>query len=177
MFRPCGPVGETMLAQGPFAALEYRAVGDGTYLRDSGFFFATGAAGLAVAAAAAMARSGGNAARRAAAQADAMPRWVQTGVGELTVSTTGFYFDGHYWSWADVDQMTVTDEHFEMRGTSLDGPIHWTLRTPWAELVFVLWALHTHRQHPQLFNTAWLPPDYLAWVLASGYQVPRALFS
>lgn len=176
-FVPQGGPGDTLLAQGPYEMLEFRAVGDGSYVHDSSFFFATGAVGLAATAGMALVRAAGNSNRRAAANAAAQPRWVVEESGVFTVGLFGFHLhnnDGiYYWAWESITAMTITHPgYFEMYGDSTRGPVHWTFASPWAELIFALWALRRHPQHPQLINGAWLPPGWLDWVRSRGYHEP-----
>lgn len=73
--------------------------------------------------------------------------------GMIYVSAYGFYLSGegglYPWSWG----------------------FSWILRSDWAELVFVTWALAVHPRHPQLLTGGWLPPGWLDW--AAGHHWTR----
>lgn len=90
-FRPHLAETEAVLAQGRVVLCTFRAVGDGSYVHDRGFFFATGGVGLAATAAYAVGQSSGNRRRRQQAAAMATPRWVADDDADLWVSTAGFY--------------------------------------------------------------------------------------
>ena len=60
-----------VIATAPFTLYSFQAAGDGSYVHDNGFFFATGEYGLALTAGVGLARAIGNSQRRNAAQADA----------------------------------------------------------------------------------------------------------
>lgn len=156
---------ERVLAVGRFELLTFRAVGDGSYQHDGGFFFATGLGGLAATAAVAGVRAAGNSRRRGAAAADAVPRWVVDDAGVLFVSTHGFYLDTGRaflpWAWPHVDTMQlVAPRAVHLQGRSTDGPVSWILQADWAELVFVLWCLVRHPAHPQLTSGQWVPAGW-----------------
>ena len=42
------------------------------------------------------------------------------------------------------------------------------IRSDWAELLFVLWALVRHPRHPQLGNGGWQPPGWQDRCRANG---------
>jgi hypothetical protein len=154
-------------AVGMFALLEFRAPGDGTYLRNEGFFFATGRLGLAVTAAGAVARAAGNRSRRRAAEEAVIPRWLVISEGELYLapsSLTMRHASG-LWTWPysaiRVAQM-VEPGKVLLEGQGPAGPIQWVVVSDWAELVFITWAFNYHRRHPQLITGGWLPPGWLA---------------
>ena len=66
---------EKVMATGPFALHEFMSIGDGTYVHDAGFFFASGRYGAALTAGVAIGRAVGNRSRRrAAADAAVVPR-------------------------------------------------------------------------------------------------------
>ncbi|TRW42958.1 hypothetical protein [Georgenia yuyongxinii] len=164
---PVRPVadGETLLAAGPVTRYVVQA-GDGSYRRSSGFFFATGAVGLAATAAVAAGQVLGNSRRKKAAGRDAAPRWVPAGTGLLTVSTHGFYISAPGglapWSYAAVGSCEVGRPGLvDLSGQSTAGPVRWLLESDWAELLFAMWALAAHPTHPQLATGAWLPPGWL----------------
>ena len=176
-FAPQGGADDVLLAQGPYDRFEFVAAGDGSYVQDTGFFMATGAVGLAATAALATARVIGNEARRSSANAAAMPRWTVTERGEITVGTRGFHLAHRHgvvhWPWQAIREVTMTGPgRFEMSGDSTQGPVRWCFGTPWAELVFALWALNRHPRHPQLLSGSWLPPGFLQWAEHNGYAAP-----
>jgi hypothetical protein len=83
----------------------------------------------------------------------------------MFVSTHGFYLrsaGGLYpWSWGAVMAAElVAPATVQVHGEAQTGPVSWLLRSVWAELLFVLWALAVHPHHPQLASGAWMPP---AW--------------
>src|SRR4051812_40547372 len=77
-------------ASGEFSLLDLRAAGDGSYMHNGGFFFATGSIGLAATAITAVGRAAGNRARRKAAEEAAVPRWTVIDAGHLYVAPSGF---------------------------------------------------------------------------------------
>lgn len=166
-FRPQLSPDERFWAAGPFSLAEMRA-GDGTYVRSSGWFVATGAGGLALGAGVAAARAVGNASRRRAAAEAMTPRWTEIDRGTVHLSALGFHLatDRGVWSWTwaavTAAQMTAPGSvHLLARGA--DGPTSWLLGSDWAELLFVTWALAEHPRHAQLQSGEWLPPGWLEW--------------
>ncbi|MBB2923746.1 hypothetical protein [Cellulomonas cellasea] len=164
-FPPRHAVDEVVVASGRVDVMTWRALGNGSYVHNGGFFFATGAAGLAATALFAGAQAVGNSARRSQAAAAATPRWVHDWSAQLSVSTHGFYFENATgllpWGFADVDAMELVGPGaVSMRGSSTTGPISWILLTDWAELLLVFWALVRHRQHPQYVSGSWVPPGW-----------------
>ncbi|WNB85526.1 hypothetical protein [Cellulomonas sp. ATA003] len=157
---------ERVVARGGFELLTFRPLGDGALQPGSGgFFFATGRGGLAATAAVAGVRALNDRSRRRAAAEAAVPRWVVDAGGVVFVSTHGFYLDtGHTlqpWAWPHVDSMELAGPGaVHVRGRTAQGPVSWTLRTDWAELVFVLWCLARHPGHPQLGSGAWIPAGW-----------------
>jgi hypothetical protein len=84
------------------------------------------------------------------------------------VSTHGFYLQTQSagllpWSWGALVSAAMTARSsVHLQGLTAHGKgVSWLLRTPWAELVFVLWALARHPQHPQLLTGSWLPPGWV----------------
>lgn len=171
---------ERFWAAGPFALLEERAAGDGTYLHNGGFFFATGPAGLTATAAAAAFRAAGNARRRRAAEQSVIPRWTQIEQGTLYVSPYGVHLQSPRalgaWGWSSITAASmVGPAAMHMFADSAQGQVSWILQSDWAELAFVTWALARHRRHPQLLTGAWLPPGWLQW--CAGQAHPTRLKS
>lgn len=164
-FPPRHSHDEVVVASGPVDVLTWRALGDGSYVQNNGFFFATGAGGLAATALFAGAQAVGNSARRAQAAAAAVPRWVHDWSAQLYVSTHGFYFENvtglHSWDFTAVDAMELlAPAAVSMRGTSTTGPVSWVLLSDWAELLLVSWARLRHPQHPQYVLDRWVPPGW-----------------
>jgi len=153
-------------ASGDFALYELRANGDGSYLRNQGFFFATGALGLAATAAIAMGRAAGNNARRRAAIEATTPRWTAIDGGHLYLACSGFKMHSATglfpWAYSDVDSaQMVAPQCVSFQGLSSRGPISWVVSSMWAELLFITWALARHPRHPQVVSGGWLPPGWL----------------
>lgn len=164
---------ERLLVHGAFSLSDHQAAGDGTYMHDSGFFFASGGAGLAVTGVVAGARAIGNASRRARAAQDAVPRWIEIDRGSIIVGTHGFYLQsalGHReWGW---DSITLADmvgpDHVHLVGVSTTGPVSWIVSSPWSPLLFALWCLARHPEHPRFVSGGWLPPGWWDRAIASG---------
>ena len=158
---------ERYWAAGPYALEDQRARGDGSYRHDSSFFVATGRGGLAATAAVAAFGAGGNARRRRQAQLDAVPRWTWIDGGTLYLSRHGAHMHGaggvHAWDWPSITAaQMVGPAAVHMFGNSTQGPVSWIVRSDWAELFFLAWAVARHPRHPQLLTGAWLPPGWLA---------------
>ena len=157
---------EKLLAYGGFDLLVIGTLGDGTYQHNSGFLFATGAAGLALTGAHAVTKAMGNSRRRREAEAAAAPRWLKVDGGTLWVSSHGFYMQtsaGLFpWNWQAIDSMAmVAPADVHVQGQSQTDAISWRFRSDWAELLFVVWALVRHPRHPQLLDGSWLPDGWV----------------
>lgn len=179
-FPPRLAADERFWAYGPFELFAQRAPGDGSYVHDGGFFFATGAVGLAATAAFAGARAVGNSNRRRTAEQAATPRWTPIETGNVYVSVLGLHLHTAHsllpWVWHGFTAMEMVGPGaVHVLGNSDSGPVSWVLRSDWAELVFVTWALAHHRRHPQFLSGGWLPPGWLDW--ASGQSYPIRLSS
>lgn len=165
---------ERLLAHGDFILSECIAPGDGTYTHDSGFFFATGGAGLALTGVVAGARALGNASRRRQAQQAAIPRWMQVDRGSIFVGTHGFYLQsglGHRaWGWSGITMadMVGPDQVYIVGETNQGHQVNWVIASPWAPLLFALWCLARHQQHPRFRSNAWLPPGWWERALVAG---------
>ncbi|MFF2652165.1 hypothetical protein [Streptomyces sp. NPDC058045] len=157
--------GDRALAVGPAQRLTWRALGDGRYTQTSTFAFGSSAFVLGSMAATAMS----NASRRNAAAANAQPRWVPEGGGELTVTQRKIYF-GHPVCWLDLGlsgldsiDMAASDVfQCGFRDINNGRQMLVQLHTPWASLLFVLAALTSFPAHPRLLSHGWLPPDFQA---------------
>lgn len=160
-----------------FNLYSWGAPGNGSYVRDNGFFFATGGLGLALTAGTALARAAGNRSRRRQAEANAAPRWLHIDQGTVYVSNLGFYLAApnglHTWTWEAVTSMQMLHPgQASLTGTSNNGPIHWLLATDAAELIFTLWARVRHPNHPQLTSRAWLDLGWYDRMAKAGRALP-----
>ena len=180
-FALAGGENEQVLVEGGYELYEYVALGDGSYAHSTTLVGGSGFLGLALAAGTLAGSAMGNARRRAEAQRNAAERWHPTDRGQLFVSTHGFYLSNQYglrpWTWAGIDAATVvgpTGVHVQGRGWG-GTPISWIVRADWAELLFVMWALARHRQHPQLLTGGWLPPGWTERAQRHGYMPVRQM--
>lgn len=169
--------GERVFTAAPFQVLAWASPGDGTYLHDSSFLFATGRGGLTVTAAAAAFRAAGNARRRGQAERDAMPRWMPVDQGTVWVSSHGFRIGTMRglttWPWSSVDGMQMVNQgDVQIQAQSVDGPINCQIVSPAAELIFALWVLALQVPHPQWMDRGWIPAHWLSWAAAQGKQMP-----
>lgn len=168
--------GERAWVQGPFALYDHRAVGDGSYVHDGGFFFASGAMGAALTLTALSARAAGNASRRRQAAAATVPRWVQIGEGAATVTDRRIWFQEPHslysWSWTSMTSAAlVSPHHLHFTGSTDSGrSIGWVFASDWAELAFTLWARACHPQHPQFVSRGWVPPGWAERAQARGLR-------
>lgn len=171
---------EIAFASGPFAIESFHAAGDGSYSSSSTVVAGTGMFGLALGAATMAGSALGNASRRSRAAADAELMWRPLIQGTVVVSNEGFYLlDATQkldWDWASVDIMQVAGfTSLVIQGRSTTGPITWRLRSDWAELIFVLWAMNRHPQHPQFVDHSWIPQGWPEWAAAQGYPPSMGL--
>ncbi|MBO9555261.1 hypothetical protein [Cellulomonas sp.] len=174
-FPPAMARDESLLSEGWFVLQEFFAPGDGTYQHDGGFFFASGGLGLAVTGVVAGVRAAGNASRRQAAAAAAVPRWLEVDRGSVVVSSHGFYLQstkGHrQWPWESVQVAEmVGPDVVQLYGHSTTGPVLWRLQSPWAPMVFGLWCVDRHPQHPQFVANDWLPRGWWERATAAGHR-------
>ena len=178
-FPPRFSAQERYLATGQFTLSIYDAPGDGTYQHNSGFFFATGRAGLAATAGVAATRAIGNSRRRKQAAQATIAHWLPRYNGILTVSDLGTYMrtmqDFIAWDWAMVESAEVVAfNNVVVAAPTADGRLaHWLLQSPFAELTFLLWATDRYPAHPQLSGHRWLPPNWVPWAREQGH--PPAL--
>jgi hypothetical protein len=168
---------EIAFATGPVVVEAFYAVGDGSYSTRSTFVAGTGLFGLALGAATLTGSAIGNASRRSRAAADATAAWRPIVQGSVVVSSEGFYLLDQTqkldWDWASIDMMQVAGfTSVVMQGSSTNGPVTWRIRSDWAELIFVLWAMSRHPQHPQLLDRSWIPEGWIEWATAQGYPPP-----
>lgn len=172
--------GDVVWASSPYRRYRWDAPGDGSYYQQGGFFFGTGAVGMAAMAGGILATEIGNSARRRQAQLDTVQRWMETDTGELYLSRYGFYFASQNglgsWSWEPVTSMELVNfGHVVMTGRSDAGSVRWLLSTFAAELFFTLWARNRHPDHPQFGSRAWLHGDWFARMSQAGYALPPNL--
>lgn len=158
---------QPLWAAGPFTLHEWRAPGDGSWQSNQMVAFGTGAVGAGLVIGSLVGGAIANSRARRAAEAAAIPRWMQIDHGGLYLSHCGFYLHTPKnvltWGWSSVTAATMTEPAaVHLNGNSVNGPVSWLLRSDWAELLFVTWALNRHPRHPQLVNGQWLPPDWLA---------------
>ncbi|MDQ2755386.1 MAG: hypothetical protein M3Y71_02295 [Actinomycetota bacterium] len=171
---------ERALAEGGFTLMTYAAAGDGGYAHSSGFFFATGPAGLALTALSVAGRAAVNSRRRREAAAAATLRWRTTEHGLLTVSTHGLYLRGStgFFPWPYVDVSTAEllgPGLVRFSGSSDQGNIDWIVTSDWAELFFTLWARAVHPSHPQFVGRTWVPPGWAQRMAVDGHALPAHL--
>ena len=172
-YFPLSP-GEVALVSGDATVDEFRAAGDGRYASQTTLVAGSGTFGLALGAASLAATVIGNANRRAQAQADAQLRWRPGLQGGIVVTTNAFYLQcaqGLFrWDWNSIDLMAVAQYNCAVfQGRSASGPMTWRLSGPWTELVFALWALARHPQHPQFLDGSWLPANWIRWATDQGF--------
>ena len=169
---------EIAFADGPVHVDSFHAAGDGSYSTSTTVMAGTGLFGLALGAATMAGSAIGNASRRSRAEADATRMWRRVVLGSVVVTSQGFYLlddSGIYpWTWQSIDLMQVVGfSQVILQGSSSTGPVTWRLTSDWAELVFVLWAMSRHPQHPQLVDGSWIPNGWIDWAARNGYPVRR----
>jgi hypothetical protein len=158
---------QPLWASGSYTLHAWRAPGDGSWQANRTLAFGTGALGGGLVLGMLVGEMIGNSRARRAAEAAAIPRWMQIGHGTLYLGHRGFY---RYTpqllapcEWADITAATMTGAGaVRISGNSTDGPPGtWLLCSVWAELLFVTWALTRHPRHPQLIDGQWLPTGWL----------------
>jgi hypothetical protein len=167
--------GELAFAEGAVVIDSFHAIGDGSYSTSSTVVAGTGSFGLALGVATIAGSAIGNASRRARAIANATPMWRPHVRGSVVVTSQGFYLldqTGKYdWDWASIELMQVAGfSCVVMQGRSTTGPVTWRITSDWAELIFILWAMYRHPQHPQLIDQSWIPAGWAAWAEQQGYR-------
>lgn len=177
-FPPRLEPGEEFWGGGGFEIARYFARGDGSYTHHSGAFIGGGVLGLTLGAGMAAGRAIGNAGRRRAAEHAATPRWHTVDSGELYVTCAGMYLRADQgissWSWFDVvmaDMVGPRQMQFQPHGSE-----QLILRSDWAEMAFMLWALRRFPTHHQLLTGGWLPEGWLSRAAArhpSSLTTPR----
>lgn len=157
-FAPQLGAGEVVVASGPVEVFDWKPLGDGTYQQAGGLYLGSPTAVAAFVGITALE----NSARRAAAASAAHPRWVRDGVGTVTVSTRGFYFQTAQglgtWSYEQVASADlVGPAALRFQGF---GRVPALVLSDWAELLLALWAVERHPHHPQLVGEGWIPPGW-----------------
>ncbi|MGW6027478.1 hypothetical protein [Streptomyces sp. NPDC055099] len=168
--------GETSVAVGPASRSTWRAVGDGSYAYNT--TLAVGRPGFVIGSMVGSAL--GNAARRRQAAADARPRWVADGHGEVTVTDRRAYF-GHpqssldlEWGGLDTADLVAPDVfQCSFRDMYNGSPQLIQLHGLWASLMFVLAAHAAFPAHPRLLGGNWLPPDFETKCQTYGRTCPQ----
>jgi len=166
---------EVAFVQGPVAVEAFHAIGDGSYSTSSTILAASGRFGLALGVATMAGSAIANASRQAQAAADATPMWRPALHGSVVVTSQGFYLLDHAgkldWDWASIELMQVVGfSCLVMQGQSANGPVTWRITSDWAELIFVMWAMARHPQHPQLLDGSWIPAHWPEWAAHQGYR-------
>ncbi len=156
-----------IIAGATFSLFSYRAAGDGTYVHNDGFFFATGGLGLALTAGFMAARAAGNSERRRRAMHDAQLAWRPVCNGLLYINQYGFYFRTpnslSKWVWNSIVQCQVLELGcVTLIGDGAQGRMNYMIRSDYAELIFAFWAMVRAPQHPQYLTGVWLPDGWVA---------------
>lgn len=165
--------GEIALVAGPYGMHELRA--------DEGYYESSPALVLATTPAMAVGSMigtlWGSAIARSRAEAAAQVIWRENLGGEVIVTNQGFYLNEHgrlyTWTWESIDALFVLGFNvIEMSGKAERGHVVWRITSHWAELIFVLWAMARHPQHPQIHDRLWIPPGWADWAAWVGYPCP-----
>lgn len=165
--------GSAAFVSGPTRVDELRAAGDGSYSRSGGFVFGTGTLGMALVAGSLIGNAVSNNRARNQAMANAQVTFRHQFDGTLFACNDGWIFhtaQGVYnWDFGSVGAMQVIAPNTVlMQGQSDRGPLTWRIISPYAELIFVLWALERHPQHPQLVDGSWLSSEWIAFARSHG---------
>jgi len=179
-FPPHLAPGELILVEGPFLLSSFYATSDGSSTQSTMFVAGTGAFGAAAVVTSLVGSALVNASREKAARAAATPAWRPCDSGTVYVSTRGFYLQtntGLYpWDWSSVSSATVVGRsRVNIQGDSRQDAVSWILQSPWAELIFTLWAVARHPTHPQIVTGGWLPPGWYEHAKANGYWPERQI--
>jgi hypothetical protein len=160
------------MVNGPIEINEYKSAGDGSYLHTRGFVAGPGPVGLFLLPVSLAFIAAGNAKRRQQAAAFRF----EFG-GQVHVTTNGFVLDDErtlaYWTTSDIASMEVVDPGqgvTMMQGQSDRGPVKWLLHTPWAQLIFAVWALREYPRHPQLVDGEWMSDLWLDYARSLGHD-------
>lgn len=100
--------------------------------------------------------------------------WVTIDYGVLAVSTAGFYFETEAsvnpWDFASIIGAEIMEPgKVCVTGESQRGPVTWLVVSPWAELLFVMWARTQDPHHPQLATHDWIPDGWMDRVNDAGF--------
>lgn len=178
-FPPSLGPGEPLWAHGAYTAYEYRAVGDGSYSVPGSFVVGSGALGVGPVVGSLANRAVARSRARSQAAADLEPRWVPAHKGDIYVGDAGCCFQAPEilpWSWDAISEAVVVEPGLmRWSGNGAKGPVVWMVRTGWAELVFLLWALKRHPSHPQLADGSWLPEGWVQRARAQDSTVSAAV--
>lgn len=167
--------GVVAFVQGPASVAELRAAGDGSYSVSSPFVFGWGTVGLAAVGAQMAANASARKRAQRQAMADAQVMFRHQFDATMYVTNTGWVFhtpSGVFtWLHTDVHAMEMIEPNaVVMQGNSDRGRLTWRIMSPYAELVFVLWALDQNPQHPQLIDGSWLQPGWLDHARSLGHE-------
>lgn len=171
-FPPAFDDDERFWAAGPFTLQEFSALGDGRYEHSSVIAGGSGGLGLlTLAGTLGWSAANKRRARRRAAW-DATPRWHDIDAGTVAITICGMYLhteNGFFpWGWEAVTAADLVEPGvLEFSGQSENGTVSWRLRSDWAELAFVTWAMARHPRHPRLAASDWLPHGWAASVNGS----------
>ncbi len=168
-------VDERIFATSDYQRGWYGAGGDGSYRTST--FVAGGFSPLGVVLGAATlgASIAGNSARKANARRAAEQRWRTFDVGQIYVSTHGFYLlpsTGGVLAFglSSLLQVDLGAPGVLVADISMDSGSQeqFAITTVWAELLFVLWARDYCPNHPRLERLGFLPQEFLARVEYAG---------
>lgn len=158
---------------GPVSLYELRADGDGTYEYNSGIAIGSGVGGamLFFGSIAASAASKNRAKNRAVA--DSRLAFRHNFDADVFVTDAGFMLASMNgivgWHHDAIDSMLMVGPgQVTMQGQSDEGPIVWQLNTPWAELLFAMWAVVRHPENRLLQDGGWFPRGWIQWARGQG---------
>ena len=177
-FAPQFSLDEQVLAAGEYDLAWWGAVGNGSYERHTFIAGGSGALGVGLLGATALGSAIGNASRRNQAALDSTGMWRLVERGIVNISDRGVYLQSPVsfrpFAWSHIMQADLAAQtvlQFVVQTSS--GVEHLALTSDWAELVFVLWALAVHRNHPRLVTTSWIDPEFFDKCRDHGYAPPR----
>lgn len=105
-------------------------------------------------------------------------QWVDDDSGELFLSSVGVILRGRgetqQWAWRDIQNAELVGMHairVETRG--LRGASEtYALASPYAEMLFVLWAHQEFPDHAQLSGRVWIPRGWHERMARGGFSLP-----
>ncbi|WP_327093984.1 hypothetical protein OIE68_27660 [Nocardia vinacea] len=166
---------ELCLAEGPAVWFQWRAVGDGTWNRNS----VTAVGTLSFVAAAHLGNAMANRSRRRQAEAGLRPRWVAERPGSVMVSDRRMYcynvdhsFSVH-WAGLEMVDMPGSDRLICRYPDRNGNPHLLQVQSPWAVLIFALAAHTQFPSHPLLQSGNWLPAGFEEKCHIAGKTCPR----